>query len=81
MKTTTILGKKYTVTHVFNMVSNWYFTDKNGIHYLVDGEDVSVWVEETERTWKGVDTVIEYAKDLAQENEGIFYWKVKQPNE
>jgi hypothetical protein len=38
-----INGKKYTVQHVFNMVGNWEFTDKNGIVYLVDGQDVSIF--------------------------------------
>lgn len=70
-------GKRYTVTHVFNMVGNWYFTDKHGTHYLVDGEDVAEWVEEQGKPWNGVDTVIEYAKYMADVNSGVFYWKVK----
>lgn len=43
MKTTIINSKKYTVEHVFNMVANWYFTDKNGVAHLVDGEDVTIF--------------------------------------
>jgi hypothetical protein len=43
MKTTIINGKKYTVEHVFNMVGNWEFTDKNGVIHLVDGEDVAIF--------------------------------------
>jgi len=45
-KTAIINGKKYTVEHVFNMVSNWHFTDKDGNVYLVDGEDLAEWFDE-----------------------------------
>lgn len=79
LTTTIINGKRYTVEHVFNMVGNWYFTDKHGVSYLVDGEDVSMWVEETGAKWQGVNSVIAYAKELAENNGGVFYWKVKQP--
>lgn len=43
MKTTIINHKKYTVEYIFNMVGNFHFTDKNGIEYLVDGEDVTAF--------------------------------------
>lgn len=76
--TTVINGKSYKVEHVFNMVSNWYFTDKNGVEHLVDGEDVSAWVEETGAKWDGVYSAIAYAREIASQNNGEFWWKVKQ---
>lgn len=75
-KTTIINHKKYTVESVFNLVANYHFTDKNGTQYLVDGEDVQEWLGDGE--WKGIDTVIAYAKELAESNEGIFWWKIKE---
>ncbi len=75
-KRTRINGKVYTVQHVFNMVGNWYFTDKHGTDYLVDGEDVSAWADERKLEWRGVDTAIAYAKELAGDNNGVFYWKI-----
>lgn len=114
MKNTIINGKKYSVEHIFNMVGNWHFIDKNGIVYLVDGEDVIIFGggfdcyykfdgEDTDGTewflctthdelalsqnascskWVNnpkitVDTAIAYAKELASENDGIFWWTVK----
>lgn len=78
-KNTIINGKKYSVHHVFNMVGNWYFTDKNGRVFLVDGEDVAVWAEREElKEWRGVDTAIAYAKAIAKENDGVFWWKEKE---
>lgn len=58
MKTTIINHKKYTVQHVFNMVGNWEFTDKNGTVHLVDGEDVSAFggAFECEYEYDGNDT-------------------------
>ncbi len=75
---TVINGKSYKVTHVFNMVGNWYFTDKHGTQYLVDGEDVSQWVEESGAKFDGVYSAIGYARGLAEQNNGEFWWKVKQ---
>lgn len=78
MKTTIINHKRYTVDFEFNMVGNWYFTDKNGIHHLVDAEDVLVWAEEQGKKYLGIDTAIEYAKYLADGSDtGEFWWKVK----
>jgi len=74
---TIIDGKRYTVTHVFNMVGNFHFTDKTGAVYLVDGEDVGAWAEENNKKHEGIKTAIEYAKAMAAENEGVFYWKIK----
>lgn len=77
-KKTKIGRKVYTVHHRFQMVGNWIFTDTHGTEHLVDGEDVSVWVTDTGREWRGIDSAIEYAKHLASENDhGIFYWKVR----
>jgi hypothetical protein len=77
-KDTVINGKKYRVEHVFKMVGNYYFTDENGVSYLVDGEDVTVWAEEQGIKHQGLDTAIEYAKYHAREQEdGIFWWTVK----
>lgn len=77
-KQTFINGKKYTVEHVFNAVGNWYFTDKHGVHHLVDGEDVGIWADDQGLKWDGVSTAIAYAKYYANENEdGIFWWTTK----
>ena len=74
--TTTIINhKKYTVERVFNMVVNYHFIAKDGTEYLVDAEDVTRWLGEGK--WRGINTVIDYAKFLAKNNEGIFWWKIK----
>lgn len=75
MKTeaTIINRKKYTVEHVFNMVGNYYFTDKNGVEHLVDGEDVLVWAGKST-----IENAIKYAKHMAKENDGVFWWKVRE---
>ncbi len=78
MKTTIINGKKYKVEHVFNMVGNYYFTDKHNTAHLVDSEDVQIWAEENNLPWQGIDTAIEYAKEMAANiDEGIFWWTTK----
>ena len=77
-KITIINRKKYTVSHMFNMVGNWYFIDKNNLAHLVDGIDVQQWAEEQGKKWQGIETAIAYAKELAQENDGVFWWKTKQ---
>ena len=78
MKTTIINGKKYIVEYVFNMVGNYYFTDKNDMQHLVDCEDVMEWVKEQGMKHTGLETAIAYAKYYARENEdGIFWWKIK----
>lgn len=61
------------------MIGNWYFTDKNNLVHLVDGEDVQLWNDEQGKEWRGIDTAIAYAKHQAQENsDGIFWWKIKE---
>lgn len=80
MKKTIINGKRYTVSYVFNMVGNWYFEDKDGRVFLVDGEDVGVWAQEKGLELKGVDTAIAYAKETAEECDGVFWWKEKTAN-
>lgn len=79
-KNAIIEGKRYTVSHVFNAVSNWYFTDKNGVHYLVDGEDIAEWCDEERKAWQGIETAIAYARALARDNGGVFWWKEKRSN-
>lgn len=74
---TVIDGKRYTVEHVFNMVGNWVFTDKNGTEYLVDGEDLAEWVDEKGVAFDGVFSAIAYATELADMNNGVFWWKEK----
>jgi hypothetical protein len=75
---TNISGKAYEVSHVFNMVGNWHFTDKKGTSYLVDGEDVSAWCDEKGMRWDGVYTAIAYAREIASMNDGVFWWKVRE---
>ena len=78
MTYTVINHKRYSVAHEFNMVGNWYFTDKNGKEYLVDGEDVSYWSTVNKIKWQGVKTAIAYVKYTAnQSDDGVFWWKVK----
>lgn len=78
MKYAIINHKRYAVEHVFNMVGNWYFTDKHGAHHLVDGEDVSLWSTLEHIKWDGVNTAIAYAKYISEISEdGVFWWKVK----
>lgn len=76
---TIIDGKKYTVTHVFNMVGNWYFTDESERVFLVDAENAQGWAEENGHEWKGAETAIAYAKETASNNlDGVFWWKEKE---
>lgn len=76
-KQTIINHKKYAVEYVFNMVGNWWFTDKNGAVHLVDGQDVQEWAQEQELKWNGINTAIAFAKYYANESEnGVFWWKV-----
>lgn len=84
MRTVFINHKRYTVERAFNMVVNYEFTDKHGAIHLVDGEDVTEWLNSGDATPKaikadnGIDTAIAYAKYYANEQEdGIFWWKVK----
>jgi len=81
MKTCIINHKRYTVERRFNMVANFYFTDKRGIEYLVDAEDVAGWNEEEHgKATATIDDAIAYARDLAEGSEdGIFWWKMKAP--
>lgn len=77
-KTVVINHKRYTVTHVFNMVGNWHFTDKNGTAHLVDGEDVAIWADEQGMAWAGIDTAIAYARHYADAIDGgVFWWAVR----
>lgn len=78
MRRCLINGKRYTVSHVFNMVGNYYF-NRGGIDFLVDAEDVSVWVSENELTFKdGIEAAIAFAKDIVNLSEdGVFWWKAK----
>lgn len=61
------------------MVLNYEFTDKNGRVYLVDGEDVSEWMDDHGvEPMNGIDAAIQYAKFMADISEdGTFWWKVK----
>lgn len=79
MQKVIINHKKYTVERVFNMVANYYFTDKNGIAHLVDAEDVAEWLGEQGLKFKdGMAAAIAYAKYYARETEdGCFWWKRK----
>lgn len=71
-----INGRRYSVSHVFNMVGNYYF-HRGDMDYLVDAEDVSVWVEENELTFNnGIQAAIAFAKDVVTED-GDFWWKAK----
>ena len=75
MKTVIINHKKYTVEYVFNMVGNYYFTDKNGLAHLVDAEDIIEWTGDT----CNLNDAIAYAKYYAKEAwDGAFWWKVKE---
>lgn len=75
MKTCIINHKRYTVEHVFNMVLNFEFTDKNGAIYLVDGEDVLGFSKDYTNT---IDDAIAYAKHWASNtDDGVFWWRVK----
>jgi hypothetical protein len=75
---TIINKKKYYVSRNLNdMEYNFIFTDKNNIDYLVDGYDVQEWAEELDKEWKGIDTAIEYAKEVSSMNDtGLFWWKI-----
>lgn len=75
-KNTVIGGKKYSVEFVFNLVGNYYFTDKNKVSYLVDNEDVAEWILAHGKKHKGLATAIAYAKEKAREEEnGQFWWE------
>jgi hypothetical protein len=74
--TTIINHTKYIVSYVFNMVGNFYFTNKEGIHHLVDAEDVAIWADEQGIGYQGIKTAIAYAKDIAGDD-GMFWWTVK----
>ena len=68
--------KRYSVEHRFNMVGNWYFTDKDGNQFLIDGEDVGIWADNMGLKWDGVNTAIACARDLvATADDGCFWWK------
>lgn len=69
--------KKYQVEHVFNMVGNYYFTDKHNNSYLVDAEDAAVWAGEEKVEWTtGIDMAIKYARSCSETSEeGTFWWK------
>lgn len=72
-----IAGNEYLVTNEFNMVGNWVFTDKNGVRYLVDSEDIQEWADSEGITWNGSETAIAYAQFFATETEdGVFWWKI-----
>lgn len=73
MRTTIINHKRYLVNYISNMVGNYYFIDKNGNSYLVDGEDVAVFAGTS-----SIENAIKYAKHLAKENGGVFWWKIKE---
>lgn len=82
MKTVFINRKRYTVEHIYNMVGNYHFTDKNGVVYLVDGEDVSEFVDDNPeyQTNNGLLNAIGYARYYAANTEsGVFWWAVKNP--
>lgn len=74
-KITIINHKQYTVSYVFNMVGNFWFTDKEGVNHLVDAEDVAIWADEQNIGYQGIKTAITYAKDIAGDD-GVFWWKI-----
>lgn len=80
MRACIINHKKYTVEHIFNMVGNYYFTDKDGKEFIVDSSDVWQWNEEEGMNIKdGVEAAIAYAKEIADYSEdGVFWWKEKE---
>lgn len=72
-----INGKFYRVSYVFNMVGNYYFTRK-GFDFLVDAEDVSVWLEDNDLKFDNrLEAAVAFARDMATED-GCFWWKVKE---
>lgn len=80
MKTTFINSKKYTVEPVFNMVLNYHFTDKNGVIYLVDGQDVAEWADDEKVAWtNNVDMAVQYAKWVIDMGSDTFWWSIKEP--
>lgn len=78
MKRCVINGRRYEVSYVFNMVGNYFFNRK-GVDFLVDAEDVSVWVEDNELKFKdGIEAAIAFARDVASlTDDGAFWWKAK----
>lgn len=75
MKYYIINHRRYTVNPVFNMVLNYEFTDKDGVIYLVDAEDIG---EFTDGASTSTIDAVKYAKHYASQSEdGIFWWKIK----
>lgn len=77
MRKCVVQGRQYSVSYVFNMVGNYYFTRK-GVDFLVDAWDVSEWAEENKlRFENGIEAAIAFAKEVATEG-GEFWWKVRE---
>lgn len=77
----TIVNKKaYTVEPNFNSYeANWIFRDKKGIAHLVDSADAQEWASDAGKKWQGAKTAIEYAKEVASNNdEGVFWWTISE---
>lgn len=81
MRKCIIGGKKYSVFKGFNMVANYHFKDKHGKEFLVDGQDVSEWINSGDATPEGItaetnlETAIAYARYLSKRTEDGVFWR------